>query len=516
MSSGGDGPPAGLARIADFSVRFGLPAAAALALLSIVTAPGDDPDRELHVIAPEAADPGDSLPVRAHLYTGLRRPEGPRLSAVTGRARLRTAGGRVLADAPLAAGHGPSMETLLRIPEATAAPLQVEVEVQTEGGPLVVGRPLRVGVSGAADAPTPRALRLPARFSAGPVRAVGDAPPPDSLTLRVAGGACVPEAPCTLLLHVGEPAASVRVRSNAAVTPLPASARPSAPTAGVVALGVRIRGPEASLDLVAEREGQPVATRSFRLPVALGSRALSLPEGPLFDPPAGPRLKLLGAEGSCIVDVWRAGRWLRSLSLDDCGGGGQLQPGLPAGIWRLQVRRDPFGSGSAAVATLWVRDPTRSPDADLLRLAAAARRRAPDDRLAAALLARPSRAGPERALAVRYLLAILDAGLWPLPAAVSSRPVALARLAAHRADVRRMALVVIVLSGLALSGWLASRGLAASAEAGRILAAAGESARDQGRNRLRMRLRVASAVLSLLLAFGAIALYVFARGSGLP
>jgi hypothetical protein len=77
-----------------------------------------------------------------------------------------------------------------------------------------------------------------------------------------------------------------------------------------------------------------------------------------------------------------------------------------------------------------------------------------------------------------------------------------------------MALLVILLSGLALSGWLASRGLSASAQAGRILAEAGESARDQARNRLRMRLRVASATLSLLLAFGAIALYVFARGSG--
>jgi hypothetical protein len=255
--------------------------------------------------------------------------------------------------------------------------------------------------------------------------------------------------------------------------------------------------------------------RSVRLPVALGSRSIALPDGPLLDAPAHPRLRLLAAGGSCIVDAYQEGRWLRSRTLSDCGAGGRpFDAPLPAGLWRLQVRRDPFGPASAAVASLLVRDTARGPDADLLRLAAAARARAPDDRLAAELLARPARPEPEHRLAARYLLAILDEGLWPLPAAVSSRPAALARLAARRARVRRMALLVILLSGLALSGWLASRGLSASAQAGRILAEAGESARDQARNRLRMRLRVASATLSLLLAFGAIALYVFARGSG--
>ena len=60
------------------ALRLLAPAAAALALVSVIT---DDTrlDDDLVLIAPERAQSGESIALRALVYAGLNKPEGPSL-----------------------------------------------------------------------------------------------------------------------------------------------------------------------------------------------------------------------------------------------------------------------------------------------------------------------------------------------------------------------------------------------------------------------------------------------------
>jgi hypothetical protein len=303
------------------------------------------------------------------------------------------------------------------------------------------------------------------------------------------------------------------VLASASVTPDARSAAPSPATSGVVALRFVTHGPEAELRIAAERDGVQVAARSFRLAVALGADALvELPR--VLPAPASPRVGLQQEERGCIADAFGEGRWLRTGTLRDCRGGEALPfAALSAGLWRVQLRRDPFASDGAAVATLYARAPGESDGSVLARLARAASERDPDDLLARAVGEQPQAHIPDFAPTARYLLALLDSGLFALPEPVSGHPRALARLEAARSRARKLALFALALCALTLGLHVAQRGLSAADEANRLMAAAGEEAGRLDRQRLRMTLRVLATVSSLLLAFAAIAAYVIARGA---
>jgi hypothetical protein len=293
---------------------------------------------------------------------------------------------------------------------------------------------------------------------------------------------------------------------------------PDTETSGVVSLRVRVHGPEAELRLVARRGGIAVATRSVRIPVALGSDAMQLTPRVLREGQS-PQAALLGSEPSGIADVFARGEWIGTRSVNARDPAPLPLERAQTGLVRAQLRRDPFESHSAAVASFYVRTPSET-DAQMLEgLAHAVLEIAPGDALARELTRTGTsnrqldRASTERTSA--YLLAALDDGLYHLPAPTSGYPRALARAAAQHAQTRKLALIVIALAGASLVLVLVQRGLASSAQATSVLRASGVGRTSLARERARMMLRLIAIAVSLLLAFFAIALYLIARGRGL-
>jgi hypothetical protein len=514
MSRGAGPRTATLARNAGIFVRILVPAGSALALVAVLTGRDLEVESDLHLVAPAQIVSGETMPVRAQLYAHLRRPEGAELVAAETAVELRV-GKRVVARGRLRPSHARSLDGMLALPAGLHGRAVLAAEARLDGELVRSERLVEVAArpAGAVE-PRPRPLRALQRFAPGPLqRRSPDAEPPSSLTLQIEGGACVPERRCSALVHVGEPAASVRVLASASVAPDARSAAPSRSSSGVVVLRFVTHGPEAELRIAAEREGVQVAARSFRLPVALGADALrELPR--VLPEPAAPRAGLQQEEPGCIVDAFLAGRWLRTGTLRDCRGGEALPfGGLPAGLWRLQLRRDPFASDGAAVATLYVRARAETDAGVLERLARAALERDPEDALARAAIEQPQAHVADFASSAHYLIALLDAGVVALPEPTSGHPRALARLAAARSRARKLALFALALCAITLGLHVAQRGLAAADEANRLMAAAGEDAGRLDRQRLRMTLRVLATVSSLLLAFAAIAAYVIVRGA---
>jgi hypothetical protein len=495
--------------------RILVPGSVAITLVALLTGGTWKIGSELLLIAPERAERGELVPVRAQLYVHLQRPEGPELAAVPVSLELRAAG-RVIARGRLRPSHARTLDGALQLPAdfAGSAVLRASVEhdgeaVQSERVVVVEDRvPARAAVQ-------PRPLAPLQRFAARAItRTRPDVRPPSALALRIAGGACVPERTCSLLVHAGEPAASLRVLETPSVTPDAVSAQPSDSTAGVVVLRAVPHGPEAELRLAVERDGELIATRAYQLEIALGASSLAAQPGVLRTP-ASPEIALEDDEPGCIVDAFHELRWVRTGSLRDCRRGEPVPfPALGAGLWRLQVRRDPFGASGAAVATVYARGPDES-DTDVLeRLARAVLLAHPDDAFARGIAsggAHVDASGFETR--ARYLLAALDTGILALPEAVSGYPRAMARLEAARKRVRKLALLVLVLCAIMVGLLVLARGLSAAGVARRVMSEAGEEPGRLGRQRARMIVRVLAAVSSVLILFAAIAAYVVARSA---
>lgn len=497
-------------RAADIALRVLLPAAAALTLVSVLVGRARDVDHDLHVMVPDAVEAGASVPIRAHLYAGLRDPEGARLVLADIAVELR-GGGRLLARGKLVPSFASSFDGALEVPTDFVGPATLAARATVAGETVAVERPLAIVRDPEPSAAAPRELRALQQMALGPVRVEAGAQAPDVLDVRVRGGACVPETPCEVDVRVGEPAAAIAVAVTASVAPVPASARPSAETAGVVALEVTTHGPEAELRLEARRAGALVATRSVRLPILLGVEQLAATEA-MVPAPARPRVRLSGEAGGCIVDAFRDGHWLRTGAIADCAHGA-LAPfaELDAGIWRIQARRDPFSADSAAVRAMYLRRDHEQDGDVLATLARAALVAAPDDAFAQTVAQNPTPHVPAFRASAGYLLALLEEGVVPQPAPTSSLPAALDRLERERGRVHNYALAALAATALALTLLVARRGMRGGAEADRILTEAGSLHPPR---RAFLLLRVAAVVASLLLAFAAIAVYLVLRIRG--
>lgn len=503
---------------ADVFTRILIPAAAGITLSALIIGGNDEIESDLRLIAPARAAAGQTVPLRALLYAELDQPEGPRLITTDVGVELRRGGERVASGA-LQPSYGGTLEGSLVLPVALAAgtaTLRAEARIADE----IVSVERALEVVPAPDVPVAavqsRALPPLQRFAPGPIRWEAGGEPPETFALRAqtAGGACVPELPCTLFVHVGEPPAELRALETPSATPAPQSLKPAPATSGAVALRVTTHGPEGELRIAAERDGQPLATRAFRLAVALGASALQELRR-VQAAGARPTVGLQGDEpGGCIVDGFHEQRWAQTGQLAQCRGGEPLPFALRTpGLWRIQLRRDPFAVGSAAVATLYVRAPGE-PDSELLvRLARSVLAHDAGDALAQAVAVAPEAYAASLNETAGYLLAALDRDLFDLPRAVSGYPRAVALREATRARVRKLALCALALCALSIGLIVAQRGFAAAGEAGRVMAQAGEEPGRVDRQRLRMTLRVLATVSSLLLAFAAIAAYVIARGS---
>lgn len=488
---------------------FGVPAAIAVVMVSVLVGAPARVDVELQLQTSREVLPGSTLAVRGLFFTRLQAIEGPQLSPTQAQVEVLDPSQQVLATHPTRLGLGDTLEAQVPIDSSWRGPLTLRLSTRLDDTTVRVEQPCIVTEGATALEAHPRALRHLQQFSEGPIRPEPGAVAPSSLDVRVRGGACSPEMPCELLLHVGEPAAVIEVQHYGALEVI--TPPPTEPTADVVAFSVRVHGPEAELRIVAHVEGALVARRSFRLPVAQAMLPIALPQV-LIAADATLPFERPGGEAPCIVDLFHDERWVESTTFERCDRG-VLSTKASPGLWRVQTRDDAFGGDAGATRFFYVRDAGES-DADvLIALARSARGARGDDAMARRVLERPALFAERDASGyAAWLLASLDDRVVELPPPTSSFPRALADLDRKRTQLRIYALVALLLTAIAAVSLVARRGLRASARARDILGEAGdEEAHSEGR-RVRMTLTVIASAALIGIAFLVIALYVIARG----
>ncbi|MBN1656213.1 MAG: hypothetical protein JXA30_20760 [Deltaproteobacteria bacterium] len=505
-------------RFVDPIVLVIVPAATALTIFSLLITEQLEIDYDLQVTAPDRSRPGAVIPLRSLLLGHLRRVQGPELVVLPAVAQLEDGRGNVVVRARLRPSFAKTMEGLLVLPKGFEGRAVLRVAARLSDDLVTATAPLEVSKDPPPSRVQSRKLGPLNRFSAGPVKAVGNAQPPSALEIRVVGGVCVPEQRCDLLVRVGTPPASIEIAQTASVTPIAREPTVSEPTDGIVPLSVVTHGPEAELRLKALRESIVVAEREVRLPIDLATTSLRLKSAIVATSSKITfRLEDKREDSGCIVDAYHRNRWVFTGWSKDCVKENSLrfvpQGSVASGLWRIQARRDPFGNDSSAARLLYLRGEEQS-DSDVLRaIAVGLSASHPNDDYLSRVAAQPGRylsQGLERQAA--YLFAADEQeGLIAPPAAVSSYPEAEARLRRHRNILRRFSLFALALTGVALGLLVVRRGLRAASAAREIMAAAGDDRALTRRNRLQMTLTVFSVAASILLTFLAIAVYLIAR-----
>ncbi len=502
-------------------IRVVVPVAAAITLFSVFVTEQIEIDYDLQVTAPRHAQPGATVPIRALLIGHLNRIEGPELVIRPAVAKLNTGAGRVVATARLRSSYANTMEGFLVVPPDLKGEAKIRVTAELPDESITVTVPIKFVVNAPRLPVRNRRLGALNQLSSGPVRAVGQEEPPSDLEVRVVGGVCVPEQRCDLLVRVGSPPASVKVAKTASVTPVGSSHSPSEETDGIVAFSVITHGPEADLRLVALRDAKVVAKRAIRLPVDLATTSLRLGESLLADS-AKPRFLLEDKreDPGCIVDTFRENRWIFTYWSKDCTSEQSLRfipnRAMISGLWRIQARRDPFGTDTAAVRTFYLRGAEKNDTKVLRSIATSVRVNHSDDDYARMVAARPDRYlahGLQQQAA--FLFAGDEVGLAVQPKAITSYPETQARLQRYRTKLQRFSLVALALTGVTLGLLIARRGLRAASTAREIMSAAGDSRALSRRNRLQMTLTVLTVVAAILLTFVAIAIYIIVRDNAL-
>lgn len=448
-------------------------------------------EHELHLLAPRTASPGELLPFRAILFGGLDEAGGPRLVRATSMTvRLSDGEGRAVAEEQFEPGPI-GAEGALELPRKLTGPHTLEAVAQIEGRAVASASiPLEL-------TPEPRPAPMIGRLASalqvlelGPVRG---ASPPDALEVRVVAGACVPEHPCELLVHVGKPAASVRIEPSPSVS----AEGESAPTSGLASLSVVVHGPEARTELVALRDGEEVARRSIQLPVALATPAVApMPSILASDEPLVVEAQAFGEPRPLIADLYREGAWIRTRTLEP-GTATAMGP-LPPGLFRLQVHADPFSSERAAVRTVLVLAPGEEEPTAVERT------------LSRRGVARDVPPGPS-ALRLAWSCAAAENRLRSLPEWESGRAADEARLSKRRSVLRVAALIALGLGLLVAALAFFRRGVDAALEAQRVMEATGDPVLVSARHRRRTLASALLLCLTLLLALVAAAALIVAR-----
>lgn len=475
---------------------------------------------DLQLAAEATARPGETLALRAFYLRDVEAPAGPTLEQADVRVRLLDAAGRQIARTSLRrARDGQTMEGELQIPAAARGDLRLAARTQlAERAELTVVRALTVFPEAPLLAPRFREAAPLQQLSLGSLRPTDGAERAEGaegalkLSPRVPGGACIPEQVCRLLVWVGEPAAQITLRHDAAISAPPPE--PASETTGLVALALTVHGPEAVLVLEARRAGQLVAERTVRLPVALGQAQLELGSSLLTaDQPLTASVVLPPGRAHGIVDAFRGGRWSATRAFVAAEAHSLALPALGPGLVLLQAHTDKFAGEGAAARVVYVRRPSEGVPQALRQIAARAR----DDGLSDELTDGWSSELPAAALvdgqrSAAFLLAAFELQRTPLPRAVSGRPRELHRLSRAQTGLRFGVGAVLVLSALVVGLTLMRRGLRAQHEADAIL---NEGERETGQERNRAAdssvVFVVSLVLVVCLAFLAAALLIVAK-----
>ncbi|AKF08165.1 hypothetical protein [Sandaracinus amylolyticus] len=449
-------------------------------------------DHELQLVAPDRVRPGDPIPLRAFVFDGIDDPDGGELVAAQVDVELRD-GERVLARTTLDTSRARSSEGALAPPDdATDARLDLVASARDDDGALLatVTRALTIEPD-APPAPLRGRVGLPLQqIDVGPVIAEATGVPLPPLEVRVAGGACVPEERCALWIDAGD-ADTITIEETPAASVGERSTRDGA----LVRLVVVPHGPEASVELVASRLGQPLARRTVRLPIALATpwidapRVVSSMPIPLeAHPPVGREV--------LTADLFYEGRWIATATLDPA------RPELPfdvgPGLYRVEVRADPFGGERAAARYVLVA-PAGS---DLALHDTRELLRREDVELT-------DREGTEP----RLLLAGAEEEVRTLPSAISGLEDDRRMVAERRRRLHFVAGLALGLGIAVLAMSLLRRGLFAAAEARDVMHEAGDPEARSVRARARTTLAVIAIVGAVAVALLAGAALILARAA---
>jgi hypothetical protein len=476
--------------------------------LQLLTPGGAVPGRSMAIRAflflPDRSAPGGIVSARAHVALELRDEGGD----VVARGSLEPSGGAL--DAPSSVVLG--MEGVLAIPADARGPHTLHARAPLDGGGIArCQAPIRVEPRPRTPEPRGRPMHALQQWTLFPVETTEGHLPPSALELRVPGGACAVGARCRLSIWVGEPAAAVRIEEAPALRDV-SQPSPSELTSGIVVIEATVEGPEAELVLVASRDGVDVARRRVRLPILLGATPidgafglLTAAEQPSFTAPAG--------ASPLIVDAYRDGRWERTGSVVPPSGAGERVElpfeALDPGLWRVQIRRDPFGNDAASVRFAYLLSRGETHGAALARIRDHLSAEGADDAFTRGL----PFTGIDPHLQAEHALSLLEMDVVPEPAAMSGRAQHDSSLDEDRVHVRWLAALVVLAVAIFIGGYILQRGLLAASEARDLLALAGDARAKTRRNVLAMTMTVLGVVAVVALSFVAVAILILARGT---
>jgi hypothetical protein len=375
---------------------------------------------DLQLAVQAHAQPGEELALRAFVVRDAKVGGPPPIASQPLQVRLLDAEGNERARSELRPGADASLEGSLRVPQLAAGRYRLEAVGDFAGTRLGCERPLDVTTS------TQRALHgagaLPP-VSLSDVRVAGKQTAPEPFSPRIAGGVCVREQPCSMLVWVGEPASSVIARESALVQRMAPSSPPNE-TDALVEIPLRVRAERAETTLEARRRGELVAERVVRLPTGADEVGVST-SAVIVDRGARVTLSVLLPPDakSAILDVFAQGGWHATRGVLRTTASVVLDTRQwPYGIVRVQARRSALATQSSGGRVLYVRSPGETDGLALRALAIAVGALTGEQELSA----RWAREIPPWTLldaqrAAAYAAAPLEAQRVALPAPVSGR-----------------------------------------------------------------------------------------------
>lgn len=431
----------------------------------------------LHLAAPAAARPGSEIAIGAYLFDNAAEGGVPALVRAEIEVEL-VRGEDVLARTTLSHGPLDVAEGWLAVPDAGGEHV---LRARARLGREVVATSSRA-LSVAPDAPgAPELGRTAPRlmhFSLGPVVVAAGQSPPPRFEVLVQAGVCVPDEPCTLLVDVGA------VGYDVELAPGPSVSLRGAPRVEgrLAALSLAVGGPEGEAELIVRQAGVELARRTVRLPVALATPWLSVDlaraRAGVLDvevvPPPGRR--------AVVVDVFADTQWMRTVTIEGSTGDLLGEP-LPPGIYRVEVRADPFRTERVMSRVVRVGD-------------------------GGAALAGAPALGRD-GLAFELAAAEAESVGLELPAASSGLDADRAALEGQKRLVRTIALGAMMLAIVIVAVAVTRRGLLANAQAAALLREAG--AADAAVAARARTLSLVLAVAALCLGFATAAALVMAR-----
>lgn len=491
---------------------------------------------DLQIVAPNFAAPGDSLPARAFLFERTEGVPEPRSLADATLRLVPLEGGRTVfgprgqprtvARGEVHAAEVIGLEGGLDLPRELAPGDYRLLGVATvDERQLVVSRRVHV-----ADPPNvmERRGRLQTdvqRFEVGPLRAwterddevmgaetqAGTQTETETetatresvdlallslvrLEVRVVGGDCSPPVPCELLVDTGPAALAVRLREGSTWLDAGSECDGSTPRAGIVRCSVSGSANARVVDAVAFDEGRPIARRRVQLP--LGTAAPAIVRAPTLVPLGStPELAIRGVldeRAGYVVDLFHDERWLHTQSVAvSADEPFALSRALDRpGLWRVQVRTEPFAADHAATRLIFV--------GTLTELAASGY---PE---AWGVASMPEDADAERV--ARFVLAAGELELVTMPGLTRGAQQAEAGLHETQGIRRWGAAILVMLAGLLVAIAIVRRGLRADVEATRLMEAAGAIPEPRSKG------PVYGAGLFTLMLFAAVAAMVLSRG----